>query len=215
VLALTTGDWISLVLAFAAVASLVVATAALRQGNKALRRTSQPVVVVHEVSSDVSERGEGFEYRVHLRNHGVGAAFNVRFGVELAGASYPYTFGPSIERGARQIVVPGEPLPATGELVIRTTWAPYVADEGRVQPTRVFWARYENAFGETWETRNPHDPTSDLGIEPLKRRELRHREADEAKHRLELEKRLQDAGIEDVDAALRADRNEAAHADDA
>jgi hypothetical protein len=209
VLALTAAEWISLVLAFAAVASLVVATAALRQGNKALRRTSQPLVVVHEVSSEVSARGEGFEYRVRLRNHGVAAAFNVRFGVKLAAASYPYTFGPSVERGAREIVEPGDPLPATGELVIPTPWAPYIAAEGQLQTSRVFWARYENAFGETWETRNPHDPTADLAIEALKPRELHRREADEAEYRIELERRLKDAGVTDADDALRADVDDA------
>ena len=37
----------------------------------------------------------------------------------------------------------------------------------------------ENSFGETWETSNPHDPTADLTIAQVRRRELRRREADE------------------------------------
>jgi hypothetical protein len=46
----------------------------------------------------------------------------------------------------------------------------------------------DNSFGETWETSNPHDPTADLTIAQVRRRELRRREADERVRRLEVER---------------------------
>jgi hypothetical protein len=182
------------------VVSVIIATAALRQGREALRRTSQPVVLVHEVSSDIADRGEGIDYRVYLRNHGIGAALNVRFGVELVGARYPYTFGTGVERGARQLVEAGGRVPEDGDLKVKTAWDPYIIGEGVAGETRVFWARFENAFGETWQTTNPHDPSGDTTFEHVRRRELRRRETEERERRLEIERQVQEG-----DAALRAD----------
>jgi hypothetical protein len=40
---------------------------------------------------------------------------------------------------------------------------------GDLDAKRVYWARYENAQGETWETSNPGDRSSHLAIRRIKR----------------------------------------------
>jgi hypothetical protein len=187
VLALTTGEWITVSLASLAFAALLVSASQLRLGIVALRRGWQPVIVVHEVSSDIAPRGDGMEFRVYLENHGLGAAFNVRFGIELAGVRYPYTFGEST-RGARQLVPTGSRVPKEGELRLVASWAPYAVGEGQAGARRAFWARFENAFGETWQTSNPVDPAADFEHpKRVRRRALRRLEEEELRHRVDVE----------------------------
>jgi hypothetical protein len=45
--------------------------------------------------------------------------------------------------------------------------------EEAIDDGRVYWCRYENAQGQTWETRNPADPTTDLRIRRIYRRDAR------------------------------------------
>jgi hypothetical protein len=188
-LALTTGEWISVSLAGLAFVALVVAASQLRLGIVALRRSSQPVVVVHEVRSEISARGGTMVYHVYLENHGLGAAFNVRFSVEVGGTKYSYTFGESV-RGARQLVRIGGPVPTTGELRVEASWAAwgvYGAEGGEGPPPKAFWSRYENAFRETRQTTNPADPAEDLKIRRLRRRKLRRLEGEELRVRRKVE----------------------------
>lgn len=122
-------------------------------------------------------------FGVYLTNEGNGSAFNVRFGVELDGTEYPAGSG----RGNRYLVPAARRVPETAELQIRVSIAPYaLARRGRdVDQRAVFYARYENAFGKTWESRNPADPLADFTIRrtrcvrPHEWRQQRRRARDE------------------------------------
>lgn len=202
---MSTGDWISITVAVVALTALVVAAMQLRLAIVGLRRTSQPVVVVHEVRSAPDRSFGGAAYDVYLRNHGVGTAFNVRFGIEIGGERSRYPFSTTLQaegRGARQIVDAGARLPRTGELTLS---APFSIPGQEEDTPRAFWARYENGFGETWETSNPHDPAADLGIERVRRRERRRTEQAESRGRLEIENQMDDAAIRYHDEKESAD----------
>jgi hypothetical protein len=150
------------------------------------------------------------EFHVYLENHGASPAFNARFGVLLDDTPYPYTHGDDDEsRGARQVVPPGARVPEEGEFVVRTSFAPFVATrKGRgVGERRAYWARYENPFGETWETRNPADPTADLAIGRVRwRRSARRRERKELRRRRDAEAKY----VKGVVGELPASEGEAA-----
>ncbi|MGH3013234.1 MAG: hypothetical protein ACRDMY_15560, partial [Gaiellaceae bacterium] len=154
-------DWTDFIVIGVALGALAVAALQFRLANHALRRTSQPVVVVHEVETRLELGHDRVGYRVYLENVGVGAAFNVRFGVVVGRTSYPYIFGDSEERGARQLVKAGGRVPEEGDREIPVSWAPFALEGATADSGRVYWARYENAFGETYETRNPTDPSLD------------------------------------------------------
>jgi hypothetical protein len=88
------------------------------------------------------------------------------------------------------VVEPGESFPEDGVLAINPPIAAFATNE--LLPDDVFWARYENAFGETWETTNPHNPLDDVMIEALDRSELARREQAESDGRRAVQKRLDD-----------------------
>jgi hypothetical protein len=126
--------------------------------NRSEGRRTQPVAMTHlEEPRDLGGR-----FGVSLTNEGAGTAFNVRFGVRLDGTEY--CAGP--ERGNRHLVPAGKRVPPTGNLEIRVPIAPYaLARRGEnVDDRAIFFARYENAFGKTWESRNPADPLADFTI---------------------------------------------------
>jgi len=67
-------------------------------------------------------------------------------------------------------VGPGERRPEKGsgfEVVIPDTLLS--SGEGDPDPGRVYWARYENAQGKTWETRNPGDRSARLNVRRVRR----------------------------------------------
>lgn len=105
-------------------------------------------------------------YRVYLTNDGTGSAYNVRFGVRFDGREFAVGGG----RGTRYVIAQGARLPAPGTapdtLEVQTDVSALVASpKGRgVYERRVYWARYENAFGQVWETANPADPHADSDI---------------------------------------------------
>src|ERR1700733_2052808 len=150
------------------------------------RKRTQTVVMAHEVGSrhlahDLrfgSPTGEGyFVVDLRLTNHGEGTAFNVRFGVEFQGVRVPYKHEPSHHHAGSvyRVLGAGERLP----LAEGTSWPLRVdalilmSKRSSPDPTRVFWARYENAQGKVWETRNPGDPSKLLGIKRIRARRLR------------------------------------------
>jgi hypothetical protein len=152
--------------------ALIVAFSQFRLAIRGQIRTAQPVVVVNEASIWSIDR-RGVQFHVFLTNHGVSTAFNVRFGVELNGRRFPYTYGEDqAGRGARQVVPPSTRVPENEaedlpvQLSAEDVWV--TAEEG-VVARRVLWATYENPFGETWETLNPADPTKDLEIQRVRR----------------------------------------------
>jgi hypothetical protein len=175
-----------------AVASVVVAATALggvgfaisqlRESRRAEKRRSQPVVVLHEAGPRRLLEGGGTAWDVCLENHGAGTAFNVRFGVDLDGRRYPHKPRDS-ERAYRHIVNAGERLPAEGNTFeLPASIAPFVLQRAGpgVDARRIFWARYENSFGEHWETRNPGDPTADWVVQALSAKQVKELEANEA-----------------------------------
>jgi hypothetical protein len=101
----------------------------------------------------------GFGYR--LKNEGTGIALNIEHGVEIDGREIPY------EAGMRfRALRPGEAQPAfdfvdpRGGFMRIKPWV-VVADERELPSewaSRVYWARFDNVFGERFETRNPSDP---------------------------------------------------------
>lgn len=105
---------------------------------------------------------------VSLANEGAGPAFNVRFGARVAKTEAMYSPRPAGAHGAGDVpraLGPGRTLPESGGTYQLTL----VADPERLAD-RVYWCRYENAFGDSWETRNAWRPDRELEIVALKRR---------------------------------------------
>jgi hypothetical protein len=175
------------------------------------RTRTQPIVMAHEVGSrhlahDLgrfgSPAGAGyFVVDIRLTNHGEGTAFNVRFGVEFHGVRIPYKHEPNHHHAGSvyRVLGAGERLPLGPE---GATWPLKVdalilmSKRSGPDPTRVFWARYENAQGKVWETRNPGDPSKQLGIKRIRARRVR--EWFEQRRRLKATR----AGVEAEQAAV-------------
>ena len=153
-------------LAFFALSQLVISM-------KTEARRALPIPIVHQEGG----RAEYDTFRVYLTNEGAGAAFNVRFGVSLDSLEYLAGEG----RGHRALVSAGGRIPEQlgTTIAVKVSLAPYALRKGGpdVDSRATFFARYEDARGKTWETRNPADPTSDfkIGRPPrfLKRHERR------------------------------------------
>jgi hypothetical protein len=130
----------------------------LRAFNRSERRRTQPVAVANGTGGELQRLG------LYLTNDGTGTAFNVRCGVRLDGREYAVGGG----RGTRYTVGPGARLPAgTADLGVEIPMSAYVTSERRgVYDRRIYWARYENAFGQVWETANPADPHADFAVFP-------------------------------------------------
>ena len=141
------------------------------------RKRTQPIVIAHEVRSrhlahDLGRFGAPtgggyFVVDIRLTNHGEGTAFNVRFGVEFQGVRIPYKHEPSHHHAGSvyRVLGAGDQLPPTGgSWPLKVDALILMSKRGSPDPTRVFWARYENAQGKVWETRNPGDPSKLLGI---------------------------------------------------
>lgn len=132
------------------------------------RKRTQPIVVTHE------DRSRGFDqsksdWRVeaHMTNEGQGAAFNVRFGVAYFGVRFAFRLndGDPPTGNRHRVLQPRTRVPDAGSWPIfvpsQNLWAGKgVPEEG----THFYWARYENAQGKVWETRNPPDRSADLDI---------------------------------------------------
>ena len=142
-------------------------SASVGQGQavrEAARAQVQPIVFASVVQGTVSGPDEGddvsgdeigFPYR--LSNEGTGVALNVRHGVEVGGIEREFGDGMEV-RSLR----PGETLPPpSGIGIVRPLIVVFRRDElpqrWSSQP-RTYWARFENVFGDAFETRNPLDP---------------------------------------------------------
>jgi len=112
----------------------------------------------------------------HLKNESTVPAFNIRFGVEYGGTRFPYKMevDDPDEGNYQRVVPPGERLPERQEHSIRIliasedVWASANAN-GDLDEGRVYWCRYENARGETWETRNPGSRSGKLDIHRVRK----------------------------------------------
>ncbi|HZQ63608.1 MAG TPA: hypothetical protein VFA66_00070 [Gaiellaceae bacterium] len=163
-LGLTTDGWIAVgTLLLVLVTALGVWSSLIAE-----RRRTQPIVIAHAVGqARFAAQGDGVVLDVHLTNEGGGTAFNVRFGVEYAGVRFPWKHAASDpDSGSRQrIVKAGEREPAEGStFAIPIPHARAMLGEPVDDDNRVYWSRYENAFGRVWETRNPWQRAEDLDI---------------------------------------------------
>ncbi len=108
-----------------------------------------------EEGDDLAEGHIGFPYR--LRNEGPGVALNVTHGVEIAGIEE--TFGDGMELRS---IRPGEVVPPDEGMEITRRFAVGFPKEELPEnwalASRTYWVRFENVFGEVFETRNPFDP---------------------------------------------------------
>ena len=136
-------------------------------------RRIQPVAIAHR-HGQPTQQGR---FLVYLTNDGTGAAFNVRFGILFRGVEYPngadYLDGSS--RGHRHRVAAGGRLPELSDtigLIVEVPMLVYQGHEAEVAHA-LFFARYEDAVGKVWETRNPVDPLADFEIRAVRRPRLR------------------------------------------
>jgi hypothetical protein len=154
------------------------------------RKRTQPIVVAHEEHGRrFTEDGRYFAVGGYITNEAAGHAFNVRFGVELDGVRYPQKLrADDPDSGnVQRILRPGERRPKGGSWPILIPQLSLLGAEGDSDPGRVYWARYENARNQTWETRNPWDRSARLNIRRV--RWVRLRERKEQQRRAEANER--------------------------
>lgn len=107
----------------------------------------------------------------YLANEGSGIALNIRHGVEVDGNDE--AFGEGMEF---RVLRPGEsqPIldPASGKLLqirpLAVVKAEHELGTGWEKRPRRYWARFENVFGEQFETRNPFDPQQSATLTRLR-----------------------------------------------
>lgn len=158
------------------------------------RRRIQPVVIAHEHQSRrPSGIGQATWFVLsYLTNEGQGAAYNVRFGVEIAGARWAYRLEdndpdsgnrlPVVASGAREPKQEGKFLEV--RIPSLALWsAAHPKGEKNFDPKRMYWCRYENAVGQTWEVINPGDRSADLVIKRIRSRRWREWREGRARHR--------------------------------
>ena len=161
----------------AAVVALAGAGFAYWQARTAARGEAwrrQPVVVVYESrAASVNERDEVATSEVFLVNEGPGTAFNIRFGVEIDDYYCSYAPKESNEAGKGELPrVLGSGLRAP-EDDKRSYVIGFHRSQGgsnRNLDDRAYWCEYDNAFGESWQTRNWWRFEKGLEVQPLDRR---------------------------------------------
>jgi hypothetical protein len=81
--------------------------------------------------------------------------------------------------------------------------------EGDPDEDRIYWCRYENAHGETWETLNPADPTVGLTIRRVRLCRLREkRDSKKTRQLRDKGARIETAGVADLRAGVANDDSE-------
>jgi hypothetical protein len=131
--------------------------------KEAARAQVQPIVFANVVQGVIRGRDEGDDVGEHevgfpyaLSNEGTGVALNITHGVEIAGIER--AFGDGMEcRSLR----PGERLPPLSLEFSRRLVVVFNEDElpkTWSSESRTYWVRFENVFGDQFETRNPLDP---------------------------------------------------------
>lgn len=187
----STSDWIQVVIASITGAATLAALANVLITRANERRRTQPIVIAHEAGSRRfardSETGASWVVDSYLTSEGGGPAFNVRFGVEFAGVRYAYRLdaGDSPLGNLQRVLPAGQRRPEAGDWPILIPslglWgrAADTLNQGRpgaLDAERVYWAVYENAEGQTWETRNPGDRSTRLDIRRVRRPREHERE---------------------------------------
>lgn len=182
--ALSFAAWLGVAAGVVALAGVLVAawSAWISVSNE--RKRTQPIVVAHEEHGrSFAEDDAYFAVGGYITNEASGHAFNVRFGVELDGVRYPQKLkAEDPESGnVQRILRPGERRPTAGSWPILIPQLSLLPGKGDPDPGRVYWARYENARSQTWETRNPWDRSARLNVRRV--RWVRVREWQEQRRR--------------------------------
>lgn len=185
--------WATIAIAAGAIAAVAAATFAAWQVLVSVlneRKRMQPVVIAHDAGGrQFGDRGDpNTVLPTYLTNEGGANAFNVRFGVDFDGVRYAWKFSRNdTDDGSYQRVVRvGARLPEGAvSFNIEVPWEKFAIGRD-TDARRIYWCRYENAYGKTWETRNPVDRSSGLDIRRvrllrwrLRREERRRRETAE------------------------------------
>jgi hypothetical protein len=166
VIELVGGEWTfgwNALVAIGTIGLALFAFVQLRAFNRSERRRTQPVVIAHAIGT-----GPGLtDLPVYVTNEGSGTAFNVRFGVRFDGRE----FAVGGDRGQRYVVAQGQREPRENTYTVRADVSVYAGTKkgSGVWERRIYWARYENAFGQVWETWNRSDPFGDFRIFPSSR----------------------------------------------
>lgn len=131
------------------------------------RKRTQPIVIAHEEHGRTfTGKPDYFAVGGYITNESSGHAFNVRFGVELNGVHYCQRLrAEDPDSGnVQRVLRPGERRPTAGSWPVLIPQLSLLGTNGDPDPGRVYWARYENARTQTWETRNPADRSGRLDI---------------------------------------------------
>jgi hypothetical protein len=155
----------AVVAAVAAAASAVFAAFQSRMMKRNERYRTQPIVIAYATGSpefgiDVSVFG------VFLVNRGVGPAINIHFGITLGGKDFPYQplpAGAGLDGDLPRALEQGGRFPPGGDAYQLRV----LADHSETK-NAVYWCRYQNAFGETWETENPVEPNEPFSLRQVK-----------------------------------------------
>jgi cell division protein FtsL len=149
--------------------------------SDAARAQLQPIVFAYDVRPGRVEYSGRIGFCYRLTNEGTGVALNLRHGVEIGsfyhefGGEKPHEIGalrageglpsPTDPDTLAEMEDMGEKLfwwwPSTQErvdgyvLTVRHDKLP----SGSVDKQLIHWVRFENVFGERFETRNPADPS--------------------------------------------------------
>jgi hypothetical protein len=169
------GESIALVTAvIAAIAAAISTCIAAWQGilmKRSERNRTQPIVVAYE-RGDPRDQGDALVFAVSLANEGSGPAFNVSFGVTLDGVEYAYRPRPAGGQATGDVpraLGPGRTLPED-TVAYPLVLSDVTAAARTALESRLYWCRYENAFGDGWKTRNAWQPAVELEIDPVRAR---------------------------------------------
>jgi hypothetical protein len=178
---LTTGE----VVAIAAVVALFLTVVQMYLTSATERSRTQPIVINHERRPQTYNlQRQRWVALARVAHETGGAAFNVRFGVSYYGVRFAYRLheGDPLSGNRHRVLKPDESFTAVIEITSEDMWA----GAKRRDESVFYWARYQNASGATWETRNPPDRTADLDIKRV--RWVRWREWRERRKRMALTK---------------------------
>jgi hypothetical protein len=146
------------------------------QGLRNERKRTQPIVIAHQHGQRrFVERSRRQAVDVYMSNEGAGPAFNVRFGVEFHGVRIPYKHdqGDDPAGTVYRFVRAQQRLPDHASWPLEFEQLFLLSEIETPENECLFWARYENAQGKAWETRNPADRSSNLVIKRVRLRRWR------------------------------------------
>jgi hypothetical protein len=160
---------------------------AVREQADAMRevaaRQVYPLVYAHEWHGPIWDNDEqAFAMRYYLSNEGLGPALNIEHGVRVGAKEFifghrdPYRFR-SIQPGEfLPPLDPADPNPVPpGHLtrfVQRNDYYATGVAGPHLRPSEIVYiCRYEDLFGDRWETANSNDPTTRVAVRRLPRAE--------------------------------------------